>query len=169
MEARQFEDEVEIEGGAPASSDVGAASGADKAVSEGSQASGESGFLRMRKRPRQRRCRALVATVLDPRTGADHRSSAAAFGLKPRKSRRRPRSFARKVQSPGALAARRSNRSTVLISFSQGVSRSQALAGNTVNAGLPAIGPAVSVLADPLGLRPATPSSSRRRSWAGYP
>ena len=37
MEARQLEDEVEIEGGAPASvSDVRAASGADQIVSEGS-------------------------------------------------------------------------------------------------------------------------------------
>src|SRR5579864_9270601 len=46
MEARQLEDEVEIEGGAPASvSDVGAASGADQIVSEGSQASGDVGVL----------------------------------------------------------------------------------------------------------------------------
>jgi hypothetical protein len=46
MEAWQLEDEVEIEDGAPASvSDVGAASGADHIVSEGSQASGDVGVL----------------------------------------------------------------------------------------------------------------------------
>jgi hypothetical protein len=46
METRQLEDEVEIEGGAPASvSDVGAASGADQIVGEGSQASGDVGVL----------------------------------------------------------------------------------------------------------------------------
>ena len=48
--------------------------------------------------------------------------------------------------------------------LSQGVSRTQALAGNTVNSRVSQrLRPAVSVLADPLGLRPATPSSSRRR------
>jgi len=58
----------------------------------------------------------------------------------------------------------RSKRSTVLISFSQGVSRNQALAGNTVNSRISQrLRPAVSVLADPLGLRPAVPSSSLRR------
>ena len=51
------------------------------------------------------------------------RSSAAAFGLKPRKSRRRPRPFAREVQSPGALADRRSNRNTVLISFPRRIAK----------------------------------------------
>src|SRR6202167_2177020 len=71
------------------------------------------------------------------------------------------------AQSPVAgarLQTVRSNRSTVLISFAQGVSRNQALAGNTVNSRVSQrLRPAVSVLADPLGLRPATPSSSRRR------
>jgi hypothetical protein len=46
MEARQLEDEVDIEGATPASvSDVGGASGADQIVNEGSQASGDVGVL----------------------------------------------------------------------------------------------------------------------------
>src|SRR5271157_6117852 len=71
------------------------------------------------------------------------------------------------VHSPVAglrLQTVRSNRSTVLISLSQGVLRNQALAGNTVNSRVSQrLRPAVSVLADPLGLRAAAPSASLRR------
>ena len=99
-----------------------------------------------------------MAAVLDPPMGAvSTRSSAAAFGLKPRKSEEDDLGRLRaKSSRRGALADRsRSNRSTVLISFSQGVSRNQALAGNTVNSRVSQrLRPVVSVLADPLGLRP---------------
>src|SRR5271165_3283847 len=73
MEARQLEDEVEIEGGAPASvSDVGAASGADQIVSEGSQASGDVGVLADAGSVLGEGGVAhVVAAVLDPPMGAD--------------------------------------------------------------------------------------------------
>src|SRR5271155_1144537 len=73
MEARQLEDEVEIEGGAPASvSDVGAASGADQIVSEGSQASGDVGVLADAGSVLGKGGVAhVVAAVLDPPMGAD--------------------------------------------------------------------------------------------------
>ena len=83
MEARQLEDEVEIEGGAPASvSDVGAASGADQIVSEGSQASGDVGVLAdAGRRPRQSRRARSGCRSRSANGRGSIRSSAAAFGL----------------------------------------------------------------------------------------
>src|SRR5208282_1954449 len=70
----------------------------------------------------------------------------------------------------------RSSRSTVLISFSHGVRRSHALAGNTVNSRVSQrLRPFALLVARPLGLRPMAPSSSLRRkvgwlslTWASW-
>src|SRR5271167_645132 len=71
------------------------------------------------------------------------------------------------AQSPVAglrLQTVRSKRSTVLIRFSQGVWRNHALAGNTVNSRVSQrLRPAFSLLCEPVGFRPAVPSSSLRR------
>ena len=71
------------------------------------------------------------------------------------------------AQSPVAglrLQTVRSKRSTVLIRFSQGVWRNHALAGNTVNSRVSQrLRPVVSLLCEPVGFRPAVPSSSLRR------
>jgi len=62
------------------------------------------------------------------------------------------------------LQTERSKRSTVLISFSDGVWRNHALAGKTVNSRVSQrFRPEVLLLADPLGLRLAARSSSLRR------
>src|SRR4051794_24245955 len=62
----------------------------------------------------------------------------------------------------------RSSRSTVLISFSHGVWRNHALAGNTVSSRVSQrLRPLALLVARPLGLRPTAPSSSflRKVGW----
>src|SRR5271167_2265717 len=57
----------------------------------------------------------------------------------------------------------RSSRSTVLISFSHGVWRNHALAGNTANLRVShRLRPADLVVSEPIGIRPTVPSSSLR-------
>src|SRR6516165_1271374 len=57
----------------------------------------------------------------------------------------------------------RSSRRTVLISFSHGVWRNHALAGNIVSSRVSQrLRPEDLLVAEPLGLRPIAPSSSRR-------
>ena len=161
IQSRDFEDVVDVEGGAPSGVfDVGVLSGAEQIVGEGAQARCNVGVLSDARRVLgEGHVAHVMAAVLDAPVSADPRVPML---------RRRPAAEETQktislvcLQSPVAGSRRqtvRSSRSTVLISSSHGVWRNHALAGNTVSSRVSQrLRPAAWLFAKPLGLRPVDP------------
>jgi len=167
MQALHFEDLIDVERGAPSRVlHVGVTLGAQQVVCEGAQARRDVGVLAdARGVLGEGYVAHVMAAVLDAPVSADPRVPA--FRGRPEAEETQKTVSQVCLRSPVAGSRRqivRSSRSTVLISFSHGVSRNHALAGNMVSSLVSQrLRPLFSLFARPLGLRPADPSSILRR------
>ncbi len=174
--SEQFEEEVDIQGGAPAGvADILASRNPDRVVGERAQAGDDVGVLaNARSVLGESGVAHVVAAVLDAPVTPDPFVPALGRLAGSRGSEETQKTVSSVcLQSPvlgSRLQTVRSSRSTVLIRPSHGEPRNHALAGNTVNSRVSQrLRPEVALLADPLGLRAADPSSSLRRKLGWLP
>ena len=168
-----LEDFFDIEGGAPAGvADILASRRPDCVVSERAQAGDDVGVLADAGSVLAESSVAyVVAAVLDPPVTPDPFVQGSGVWPEAEETQKTVSSVC--LQSPvlgSRLQTVRSSRSTVWMRPSHGEPRNHALAGNTVNSRVSQrLRPEFAFLADPLGLRPADPSSSLRRKLGWLP